>query len=806
MRAKEDSLYEFISAGKQAFVIPVFQRNYDWELEQCSTLMSDIKTVCDTNKKHFIGTICFKETDDGELIIIDGQQRITSIMLLVKALHDVAIDKDTKDYLYENILTNKYRSNQKVKMRIKLKPIKKDEGVYTKLIYQPTFDEEAFDRSERRSSIFKNYMYFKKRILELMQEGYTENDICDAIEKLEIVRLKTEDENPQVVFESLNSTGLALTKADLIRNYILMPLSHKDQDEMYRKYWLPMESIFEQPKDVELFILHYLTLKRRTDSIIFNGKKAKIGLNNLYQVFKKEYSNLHTKNVDEIESFFADIKKHANYYRNFVYTDMKQPQNEIEQKLYVLFNIMEKKDSAILLMWIYDAIEQKLIEKELLSEILDIIISFSFRSLVCKNNGLNKQFSVLAVQKLEKNLNNSNDFIDLFYQVITEGSGSFAFPKNSDFRKALIQENLYISIKKVCKYMLHSIEKHINPKEHMPFEDGTIEHICPQTLSKDWKEYLESKECLQNYENFKHNLGNLTLTGLNPDMSNDLFREKKKIYEKSNYSITRDIAKENEWTYEKILNRSRYLAEIALKIWQLPEKYNRKTRDDTGVTYNMDSDFSLLTHSKPHEVEFLGKVCRLNSWKDMLIYVMENLHDLDSDIFEEMIEKHPFQSKLVLSQQEGRIRQDRAYKLSNEKYYLNCCFSTVEILRIIKSAIEFYDKTCATNIIEEISFTIRQGNNDTINENSENNKTQTIIQSSSMNQEKKHEDTIIINDDGEIRINIKAKDCITHNKFGEGTVTKIDDNYIYIRFGIETKMFMYPDAILNGKIVKIKNY
>ena len=702
MRSRETNLYKFLSGGKNIFVIPVFQRNYDWEIDQCDRLITDIRHICDTNKRHFIGTICFKEIDSGEIIIIDGQQRITSIMLLSKALHDAADDPYMKQYIDNEILKTKYSTANKP--RVKLKPIKKDEAVYNKLIFEDSVNDTTFTREEKRSNIYKNYEFFVKRVKELKLAGYTDRQISDAIEKLEVVELQIEDENPQVVFESLNSTGLDLTKADLIRNFVLMPLSAAEQDEMYTNYWLPMENVFENANDVEAFILHFLVYEKKSDTLHIDGKGTKLSRKNIYEYFKREYSMNKMKDPECRIDFFKKIKRYSNYYRHFRFNDSHVPEGELEQKFFILFEILGSWDSALILLHAYNLIDDNKLSIDDMPTITDVLISYAMRSLICKKtgaNGLNKQSAISICAKIDAYLDRGCSFVDALYKLLTTFKGGYAFPRNADFRAGLLQANLYGSLKGTTKYLLYSINKYYNPKETVSFQDGTIEHILPQTLTQKQKEYLNAmdEQTMLNHENIVHTLGNLTLSGYNSELSNDMFEKKKHMYKDSNYTITKNLANYTQWTGKEIAERGSELANIALKIWPLPPQYETR-RVDTGVTYSLDSDFSILTGKKPNEFTLDNKVHTAGSWKEMLFMVLNIIYQYSEDAFYDVMELKQFKNRILASSIPVGVR--------DIKQYLQCPpKNTEDCLRMIKYALELCDDYYKTEFVEEFSFTIK---------------------------------------------------------------------------------------------------
>ena len=771
MKASESKLYDFISNSTQNLIIPVYQRNYDWDKSQCEMLIADIKNVCNTGNRHFMGTICFCENGN-ELIIIDGQQRITSVMLLIKALHDLSSNEGLRRNIYDFALTSRNLSNFDLIMRIKLKPIEKDRDVFDKIIRQNEFDEKAFSDKQKRSTIYINYLYFRSALNQMLAEGYEDIEIFNALNKLQIVKLQTEEENPQIVFEGLNSKGQALTKADLIRNYILMPLTPDMQAEMYRKYWLPMEAVFQSSDEVELFLFHYMLLKKKSMQINIPGIRGRISINNLYPIFKSEYSNLKDLSNEEIEDIFIEIKKCALIYRNFIFTEKVMPTSHNEKQLYVLFNILKKKETAIFLMRIYKYIDEGKIESDFLAEMLDILVTFSFRSYICGHMGFSAQFSTLSISKFEKLIESGKNPIDALYEILLSGTRTQAFPLNVVFRKALIDSDIFISSREICKYLLHEIEIASNPKEHIPYEQGTIEHICPQKLDKAWKEYLSVRNSLEDHELFVHKIGNLTLTGYNSELSNNSFKEKSSQYKKSNYSITKEIGEYQEWSNLQIEDRSKKMAKMCLDIWSLPEEYNveKKTKDD--ITYDLESDFTLLSKQKPHELLFNDKTRSIDTWIGMQKYIFEQLYEYDEFIFADMVKDAPFTAKNLISRKPEVLQEDSRERLEcSEEYWLNKKSNTATILRNIKIALEYYDENCKSNLAESFLFTIKKSSNADYSGGGKR-----IL----ITEEKVRDGSLV---------QLKQGDKVKHPKFGEGVVIHSDERITQVKFGNIIKTF-----------------
>lgn len=698
----------FITSSDITFVIPVYQRNYDWKKENCLQLFNDVLNLIGNNKTHFIGTICNKMDGRYKCVIIDGQQRITSIMLLLKALNDSSNDEKLNKKITDQFLTNPYSDGD---LKLKLKPIKKDEEVFKKLINTPkALESDVFSEEERFSNTFKNYEFFMQFVSDAIFKGFSISDIEDAVERLEVVELNLVDENPQVIFESLNSTGLNLTNTDLLRNYLLMSMDYKDQECLYHNYWMQIESMLDS-SNMEPFLVDYLILKRQSNDWTENGKKSKITSKNLYYCFKKTYPIEKGENTREkVEDCFKDMFKYAVYYKHFIYNDktIYSKLTAIDKKLYELFSLLEERSSAILVLYLYDQYAMEKITEQDFLDALDICISYSFRNKVGKIwSGFSAQFSALTVQKLDKK---KGEFKTLFWDAITSGRGRYAFPRDSEFKEALVSTNVYTSLRSTgSKYLLYSLEKNANHSKELPaYSVGTVEHILPQTLNDKWVNYLKSKNDDDKVEKYVHSLGNLTLTNYNGQLSNNFFEEKRKEYKLSNYSYTRELSDIQSWTSADIEARGRRLAEEAVKIWKLDAKYNRSPVVETDSTYNLQSDFPSFMGRKPATVFVCGVEKQITKWKDFLCLVADSFYKIDKKLFLQLLNYKDFPGKkAVIAQSSQGMR--RHHKL-DEGLYLNLDYDTEAVLQIIKCIVEYYDRETNSSYADDVWFTVRRKN------------------------------------------------------------------------------------------------
>lgn len=696
MDAHKTDIYAFITHVPR-FIIPVYQRNYDWKPENCKQLFSDIERIANDNTEtHFIGTICTKSATRHQCIIIDGQQRLTSIMLLSKAIYHNSNDKHIKNQA-RHLLFNE---REDINVRMRLKPIKKDEIIFAKLVNQDEFDEEVFTDDEKNSNVFTNYLSFVEMIKKTKIEF---EDILDAIERLELVELEVERENPQVIFESLNSTGLDLTNTDLLRNYLLMALDYNTQEKLYLKYWLEMEDMLGSD-NIEKFMLYYLIMKKKSNNLSDDDRTVRITSNNLYYAFKRTYPNMsYLRTSDNVELLLKDMHKYAKLYRDFI-SQTPHTKDKMYKKFFELFTQLDSTDTAIFLMPIYEKYKNNEVSTDDFLEALDIIISYIFRSKVCKRYGMTTQIAALSLQRFEKIKDTTKCFTDKIYEVLMMNKGNYAFPKDSDFRKELIHTDIYKSLRSTgCRYLLGKIERHLS-KESVEVIDASIEHIVPQTLSNEWKAYLLNKEDLSNYEIFVHTLGNLALTKYNSELSNDCFAEKKKIYSSSNFNYTKKISEYSEFTSKQIYNRAEKLANLALQIWKLPEKYNQMSGYAVGTVYNLDSDINSFGGKNPDIIGICGEEFKITDWIDFWIKFNEVIYKIDKDLYNKM-------SRLDNGIWNPLISNVQNYKFSHkldDGLFLNTIMIPYNILIYISEMINYIDKVKGTNYRDEIWITVRK--------------------------------------------------------------------------------------------------
>ncbi|GAA7749490.1 DUF262 and DUF1524 domain-containing protein [Helicobacter pylori] len=587
MKAEAMKLLDFIGKSQEKqFVIPIYQRVYSWEKEQCKQLWDDIiKTGGnDQMNGHFIGSIVFVHdgiytTNYNELLIIDGQQRLTTITLLFIALRDHLNDEDEflKKFSCQKI-QNRYliNSDEKGDKKFKLILSEPDRDTLLSLI-----DENRRKPSELSLKIMENFKLFEEWIRK--NTGKLET-IFKGLDKLMAVEISLDrgKDNPQLIFESMNSTGKDLTQTDLIRNYILMGLEPEKQKIFYKKYWRAMEENFKQNETLfNQFVRHYLTIKTKTPNI-----------NKVYEAFKRYQQ----ERGIETEALLQDLQKYCGYFCKIVFK--KEDDKNLNKALGFLVDL-ERDVIYPLLLELYSDYSDGVLSKADFIPIIYLIESYICRRAVCGlgTNGLNKIFASFT-KKINKD--QYLESIKAHFLLLETTTGKF--PEDSEFKNSFTTKELCDSNKtEKARYYLERIEN-FDTKETVNTQECTTEHIMPQTLTEEWERDLG-----QDYERihtqYLHTIGNLTLTGYNHKYSNRSFQEKQgmeKGFKDSPLRLNQGLRDLKSFDEEQIKKRANDLADWALKIWTYPkldaetlEKYKPKKEKNYDL-----SSYKFGSHSR----------------------------------------------------------------------------------------------------------------------------------------------------------------------------------------------------------------
>lgn len=567
MQAGETTLNKLLNTSRQ-FIVPIFQRNYSWQKSQYEQLWFDILRASKFKEKqnHFIGSIVYIDmgTPAGrpqQLLLIDGQQRLTTISILLCAIKDY-VQKFNLETKLINLAKIKnqflYNSDEIDEDRYKLLLNVQDKETYIKLI-----DNTIFTVNKPATNIIKCYEFFYERIEDFIKQHGQIDEIYAGIFKLSLVSisLDKDSDNPQMIFESMNSTGKDLSQTDLLRNYLLMDLTPEKQTRLYKTYWKPMEELFGEDiykNDVnkfDYFIRDFLTLKSDT------GYICKI--NNVYENFKRYY-------LDNNCEKFAVLKDLFTYAKYYACIDLLQ-ENDDELKLY--WQEFKKLDSHVVypfLLKLYDDYSCQILIKEDFKKILQVVISYLWRRAICEipTNSLSKTFATLY-QAVDK-----EDYVNSVIKAFVFKSSYKRFPSDYEVREKLQTKDIYHF--RLRKYLLEALENYYH-KEPIDLNTAnyTIEHIMPQNIEHNlsWQQML-GEDWQEVHSLYLHTLGNLTITGYNAEMSNKSFVEKvngESGFKHSHLKLNESIAQSDVWNKKAIQRRTNILTDIILKIWKYPE-------------------------------------------------------------------------------------------------------------------------------------------------------------------------------------------------------------------------------------------
>ena len=567
LQAGETTLNKLLNTSRQ-FIVPIFQRNYSWQKSQYEQLWFDILRASKFKEKqnHFIGSIVYIDmgTPAGrpqQLLLIDGQQRLTTISILLCAIKDY-VQKFNLETKLINLAKIKnqflYNSDEIDEDRYKLLLNVQDKETYIKLI-----DNTIFTVNKPATNIIKCYEFFFERIEDFIKQHGQIDEIYAGIFKLSLVSisLDKDSDNPQMIFESMNSTGKDLSQTDLLRNYLLMDLTPEKQTRLYKTYWKPMEELFGEDiykNDVnkfDYFIRDFLTLKSDT------GYICKI--NNVYENFKRYY-------LDNNCEKFAVLKDLFTYAKYYACIDLLQEKDD-ELKLY--WQEFKKLDSHVVypfLLKLYDDYSRQILIKEDFKKILQVVISYLWRRAICEipTNSLSKTFATLY-QAVDK-----EDYVNSIIKAFVFKSSYKRFPSDYEVREKLQTKDIYHF--RLRKYLLEALENYYH-KEPIDLNTAnyTIEHIMPQNIEHNlsWQQML-GEDWQEVHSLYLHTLGNLTITGYNAEMSNKSFGEKvngESGFKHSHLKLNESIAQCDVWNKKAIQRRTNILTDIILKIWKYPD-------------------------------------------------------------------------------------------------------------------------------------------------------------------------------------------------------------------------------------------
>ncbi len=568
MKAEAITLLRFFEENQtNQFVIPIYQRLYSWEKKQCKQLWDDILKVGGNDKMngHFIGSILYVRDDNthsSPLLIIDGQQRLTTITLLLIALRNCLSGKEVgkilRNQIEDNYLINSNKDGDK-KFRLILSESDKD--TLLSLI-----DGSRRKPSELSEKIMENFKLFEEWINKNTDKLET---IFKGLNKLMIVEisLKKGKDDPQLIFESMNSKGIDLTQTDLIRNYIIMETEIEKQECFYKKYWRAMEEDFKQNGTLfNKFVRHYLTIKKGKSP---NEKEV-------YEAFK----NYQQEKGIEIEDLLKDLQKYCGYFCQIAFK--KEEDKELNKALSLIVDL-EMDVVYPLLLELYSDYKDGVLSKQDFILIIALTESYICRRAVCGfgSKGFNKFFASFT-KKIDKSQ---------YLKSMEEHFGSLTenrrFPDDDEFKEEFMRKDFYKF--ELIEYLLYRMEN-FNTKEPVNTENCSVEHVMPQKPMPEWERDL-GENAQEIHEKYLHTIGNLTLTGYNSEYSNKSFQEKREMengFKQSPLKLNQGLKDLEVFGEKEILDRAEYLANLALKIWVSPKLGSDKSKKEKEV-YDLNS-------------------------------------------------------------------------------------------------------------------------------------------------------------------------------------------------------------------------
>ncbi|QUS60723.1 DUF262 domain-containing protein [Synechocystis sp. PCC 7338] len=605
MQASETKLQQIIEGTKQ-YVVPLFQRPYSWKKSEWQALWNDLVELCkaDNPRPHFMGSIVTMPTISvpegvSKYLLIDGQQRLTTVFILLSALRDAA--KQSQEELAaeidNTILVNPYKKGSDY---YKLQPTQVDRVAFHQIIH--------LQDQVNESNVLECYRFFEKKIrqsklsLELQR---IKRVICSNLSLVSVVL--SSDDDPYLVFESLNAKGRPLTQADLIRNYFFMRIHTDSQESVYAKYWQPMQDLLND--NLTEFIRHYLTK---------TGVEVK--QNEIYFEIKDRISN------NDALSYLKNLCIYSEYYSRLLNPE-REPK-ELVRKYLCRINRLEVATVYPFLLNCYDDWMKNIITEQEFVSVLQVLENFILRRFVCniQTRGLNRIFALLYSQVRKGADIASDNFVERLKLTLQNRD----YPKDREFRARLVDVKLYGGNRsEKCKLMLESIEEFFRHKEQVPFEGLSIEHIMPQTLNEVWKENL-GEDWSITHELLRHTIGNLTLTAYNPELSNDTFEQKKEHFKNSHLELNKYFQSKTFWLRKDIEERSEHLADIALQIWNY-----------FGEESAQLSQSGSLKGTIPKTLFCFGEECVVKSWRDVVETTLNKIADLEPDSFKEIMEQFP---------------------------------------------------------------------------------------------------------------------------------------------------------------------
>ena len=681
MDARDSSVLDFIGGFDKVFVIPPFQRNYEWTEKQCAALFHDIENAFEKQKPHYLGNIVYyvgKRSGAvfSEFILIDGQQRVTTILLLLCALRDCKKDLEVTDSISRRYLLNETDDE---KFRIRLKQTSYDYQNFSDVV------ESRKIRNEE-NHIAKNYTFF----LDMIEKTHLSvKEIYNTLVKLEVVgvnlQIDSDLEAVQTVFEKINSTGKPLSPADLIRNFLLLSPSAQEQEKLYESYWVELEKLIT-PDYISKFAQDYLILKICDD----------VETDLIYEKFKEYFSG----STISHEEILKEMLAYAKFYAWIIHQNC--PDSEIAKSIEE-FTVLRSDDCYCLYMYLMSELYESNITE--LRNIFNLLSDFLLRYRIVAPSAGGGALRTVIHQLLEKlsakEIQASCDVIH--FELSNSSLMSGRFPTDEDFKTALKLSKK--ANHRYGKVLFRKIEEKGRKYISIPLSEITVEHLVPQTPTKWWEDNFGGKEkAALAFDKYLNSIGNLTIMsqGGNSSNSNKPWHEKLTQIKDSQFTITSKIAEYKEWKETQLDKRNEEIAELACKVVTAPLA---RTRQATAVVLesgeypisdietNMDgADIQYLVHG--------GERIKITTWYLLFNTICKIAHDKNPQQFKQIVSEnkiHRSNNKPFISS--NAVELMLAMKIDGTDYFSDKKLSSKGARKCSKCLLDLYGLTDEYSII-----------------------------------------------------------------------------------------------------------
>lgn len=697
-------------ASGVTFVVPAYQRNFEWREKDVARFFEDAAATAENRKRHFVGAICFSTTNSQEREIIDGQQRLTTACLILRAVAETTDDELLRDHVFSLYLkhhgwgidpgrSTKLRLNEE-DMRV-WETILEDDAETAK-------EELAKTKRDSTSRLWKGYAKALVLARTYAKSGKSLGDIVKAMDMLSVVAIEIEGEDPQVIFETINSTGVDLTDADRLRNWAFMAHPREKQDVLYRDYWTKIEAAVGQD-DMSRFFVDHLVKEKGSDSFTVGERKASVNERSIYEAYKDWQSSKDgdawEKTVEAFVAARADAKAWAALRGDRQDFDPSTCRDESEKIAWYLTYPLDSKKAGPLVLFFAELEAEGKITKDERDAAMRTVESFALRSKVCGMQGPSRQKCGNVISSTRKAMAKGVPFAEAFESAIVEGKGKYAFPTDEEFVAAMETEPLYATLRAACvKYVLYRLEETKPWAKGIPSyhsEDVSVEHIAPRSVEKSWASSVGAEEA-ERLAAVADTIGNLTLTNVNSEMGARPFAEKKSWYAQAYWKQTSDLALEPSWTSASVRRRAKKLAKEALETWPAPRGW-AQPKPGGNEYRSLRDDASVFTFAKPKALAFGGSVYPVDTWNGLLAKAVRLMRDENPEAMREVAEEKAGDRAFVIAPRGAKWEASKkAYRHVGDGIFVYVSLSAKNTATFLRGVAKAFDAKTGSSHADDI--------------------------------------------------------------------------------------------------------